>query len=98
MRDSRAVQRTISDIPYRKSRKRPVGFGELQPAEAGRIDCGRGVGGSRMPGERQNRAVRKILLDFMAEGPVELPQYDPDSRVGVARQQCSVQIDLVVWR
>src|SRR5215831_13133098 len=57
-----------------------------------------GVGGSRMPSERQNRAVRKVLLDLVGEGPVELPQHNPDSRVGIARQQCSVQIDLVVWR
>jgi len=65
MRDGIAVDPAIFCDPGSKSGERPVGLRELQPAEAGRVDRGRSVRRSRVPGERQNRAVRQVLLDFV---------------------------------
>jgi PHP family Zn ribbon phosphoesterase len=48
--------------------------------------------------ERQNRAVRQVLLDLVGEGPIELPQYDPDIRVEIPRKESDVQIEMIVGR
>lgn len=93
-----AVDPAIFGDPGSKSGQRAVGLGELQPAEAGRIDCGRGIGRGRVPGKRQNRAVRQVLLDLVGEGPVELPQYDADPRVEVPCEKSGVQIEMIVGR
>ena len=37
---------------------------------------GGGVGRGRVPCQRQDRAVRKVLFDLVRQGAVELPQYD----------------------
>ena len=81
-----------------KSGQWAIRLGKLQPAEGGRVDRGRGIGCRRMPSERQDRAIRQVLLDLAGEGPVELPQHDANARIGVARQQSRVQIELVVGR
>jgi hypothetical protein len=75
-----------------------VRLGKLQPAESGGVDRSRGIGCRRVPGERQDRAIRQILFDFAGESPVELPQNDANARIGVARQQRRVQVELVVGR
>ena len=75
-----------------------VGLGKLQPAESGGVDRRRCIGCRRVPGERQDRAIRQILLDFAGESPVELPQNDANARIGVTRQQRRVQVELVVGR
>ena len=51
-----------------------------------------------MPGERQNRAIRQILLNLVGEGPVELPQNDADARVEIAREESSVQVEMIIGR
>jgi len=96
--DGIAVDPAIFGDPRHKSGQRAVGLRELQPAKAGRVDCGRAKGRRRMPGERQNRAVRQVLLDLVGEGSIELPQYDADPRVDVPRKQSGVQIEMIVGR
>ena len=98
MRDGIAVDPAIFDDPRSKAGQRTVGLRELQPAKTGRIDCGRGIGRRGMPGERQNRGVRQVLLDLVGESPVELPQYDADTRVEVPREKGGVQIEMIVGR
>ena len=51
-----------------------------------------------MPGERQHRAVRQVLLDLVSEGPVELPQHDADAWIEVSREKGGMQIEVVVGR
>jgi len=51
-----------------------------------------------MPGQRQDRAVREILFDLVGQGSVELAKNDADARIGVARQQCGVQVQLIIRR
>ncbi len=92
------VDPAVFGDPGSKSGQRAVGLRELQTAEAGGIDCGRGIGRSRVPGERQNRAVRQILLDLVGEGPIELPQYDADTRVEIPRKESGVQIEMIIGR
>ena len=96
--DGVAIDPAVFGDACRKSGQRAVGLRELQPAEAGRIDCGRGIGRSRVPGERQNRAVRQVLLDLVGKSPIELPQYDADTRVEVPRKESGVEIEMIVGR
>jgi hypothetical protein len=49
-----------------------------------------------MPSERQDRAICQILLDFVGEGPIELPQYNPNPRIDVACKERCVQVELVI--
>ena len=82
----------------RKPAQGSVRLGELQTAEAGGVERRRGVGRGRMPGQRQHRAVRQVLLDLGGKCAIELPQHDADVRVGVARPQRRLEIELVVMR
>ncbi len=84
--------------PRGKSGQRTIAFGKLQPAQARRVERGRGVGCRRMPSQRQNRAVGQVLLDLGRKRAVELTQHDADARIGVARAQRRVKIELVVAR
>ena len=98
VRDCITVDPAIFGDPGGKPGQRAVGLWELQPAEAARIDCGCGIGRGRVPGERQNRAVRQVLLDLVGEGPIELPQYDADLWVDISREESGVQIEMIVGR
>ena len=62
LRDGITADPAIPGDPCGKAGQRAVGFRELQPAKAGRIDRSCGIGRRGMPGERQNRAVWQELL------------------------------------
>ena len=81
-----------------KTGQRSVRLGKLQTAKARRIDRRRGIGRRRMPGQRQDRAIRQVLLDLAGQRSIELAQYDAQPGIGVARQQGRMQIELVVGR
>jgi hypothetical protein len=51
-----------------------------------------------MPGQRQDRAARKVLFDLVRQGSVELAKNDADAWIGVARQQRGVQVQLIIRR
>src|SRR4029077_3342143 len=74
--DGLAADATAFSNSRRKARQRTVALGELQPAEARGVDACGGIGRSRVPRQRQDRAIRKVLFDFVRERSVELAQDD----------------------
>ncbi len=84
--------------PHRKPGQRTVRLGKLQAAEAGRVERHGGIGRRRMPGQGQHRAVGQILFDLGGESAVELAQHDADARIGVARPERRLQVELIVGR
>ena len=85
VRDRVAADPTTPCGALSKTGQRSVRVRKLQAKEARWIDSSCGVSRGRVPSERQNRAVRQVLLDLVGKCPVKLPQHDADVRIGVAR-------------